>query len=138
MEKLLVKAKLENFNKCSDFIEEQLDKVGFDNSAKFKILTACEEIIVNVMNYAYSEGDGDLMVTIGDSVDSIKITFSDDGVPFNPLDKPDADVTLALEDRKIGGLGILMVKKLMDDVYYEYKDKRNVLTIIKNLNADIS
>lgn len=63
----------------------------------------------------------------------ISITFSDSGKPYNPLEKPDPDVTLSAEERSIGGLGIFMVKKSMDDMRYEYKDGQNILTITKRL-----
>lgn len=133
MEQLEVKAKMENYKMCVAFIEEQLDKADFDNKTKMKIITASEEIIVNVMTYAYSGGEGDLVIVFDDGVDSIRITFSDNGKPFNPFDEPEKDISLSAEERNIGGMGILMIKNLMDDVRYEYKDNQNVLTIMKKL-----
>ena len=135
MKKLAVKAKMENYDKCAAFIEEQLEAAHFDRKTTLKVITACEEIIVNVMNYAYADGEGDLQIAFDDAVDYIKITFIDNGKPFNPFAEPDADVSLSLEERDIGGLGILMVKKLMDSVEYEYRDQQNVLTIMKKIVA---
>ena len=63
----------------------------------------------------------------------VALKFEDEGVPYNPLEKDDPDVTLSVEDREIGGLGIFMVKKSMDDMYYEYKDGKNILTLMKKL-----
>lgn len=133
MEKLVVKAKIENFDVCAAFIEEQLEIAGFDLKARIKVITACEEIIVNVMNYAYSDEEGDLVIAFDDGTDYIRITFIDNGRPFNPFDEPEVDVNLPVEERDIGGLGILLVKKLMDDVHYEFINNQNVLTIMKRL-----
>jgi len=130
---LKVKAKVENYEVCAVFIEEQLEAAGFDLKLTLKVITACEEIIVNVMNYAYTDGEGDLVIAFDDGSDFIRITFIDGGKPFNPFEEPEINVNLSLDERNIGGLGILMVKKLMDDVHYEYKDKQNVLTIMKKL-----
>lgn len=135
MPELVVKAIIENYGMCAAFIEEQLEKKAVvSRETRIKIMTACEEIIVNVMNYAYSDKEGDLVITFDDDIDAIKITFVDNGKPFNPLDGPEADLSLSLEERDIGGLGILLVKKLMDDVHYAYKDNQNVLTIVKKLS----
>lgn len=135
MPELVVKALIENYEMCAAFIEEQLEKKAVVNrETNIKVITACEEIIVNIMNYAYPDQEGDLAIIFDDEVESIKITFVDNGKPFNPLDEPEADFSLSLEERGIGGLGILLVKKLMDDVHYEYKDNQNILTIVKNLS----
>lgn len=131
MKKLKVKAIMDNYDSCISFIEEQLQQAGFDNKTIIKVVTACEEIIVNVMNYAYSPQEGELDITFEEDIDAVKITFIDNGNPFNPLASPDADITLPIDQREIGGLGILMVKKFMDDVNYEYKDNKNILTVMK-------
>lgn len=129
------KARMENFGKCIDFIEEQLEKKAFvDSGTKNKVMTACEEIIVNIMNYAYPDNEGNLLIAFDEDVDDIRITFIDNGKPFNPLDVPEADTSSSVEERSIGGLGILLVRKLMDDVLYEYRDNQNVLTIVKKIS----
>lgn len=133
LKKLNVKAKIENYELCAAFIEEQLEEKGLDRKSIIKVITACEEIIVNVMNYAYSDSEGDLEITFDEGDDFIIITFIDNGTPFNPFDRPDVDVSLSLDEREVGGLGILMVKNMMDDVHYEYKDKQNRLTIMKRI-----
>ena len=98
-----------------------------------KLEVAVEEIFVNVAHYAYAPATGDVAVGVYVTNDprSINITFRDSGVPFNPLEKADPDITLKAEDRKIGGLGIYMVRKTMDDMTYEYKDGQNILTMKK-------
>ena len=92
---------------------------------------ACEEIVVNVTSYAYPEGsDGFLDVYIRKD-DRIVIRFEDGGVPFNPLEHEDPDTTLSWDERPIGGLGIFLVRSMMDDVRYTYENQKNVLTIEK-------
>lgn len=133
MKKIKVKAKIENFDICASFIEQQMEEAGFDSKAIIKVVTACEEIIVNVMNYSYSDGEGDLEISFSDGEGFIRIIFIDSGKPFNPLEKSDINISLSADEREIGGLGIHMVKRLVDDVNYEYRDNQNVLTLVKNL-----
>ena len=99
-----------------------------------QIDVAIEEVFVNIVRYAYPEGEGEAAIEVEttDSPRAVKITFEDEGVPFNPLEHEDPDIMLSADDRPAGGLGILMVKKSMDDVSYEYKDGKNRLTITKS------
>ena len=113
------------------FLEEELDKVQTNPKLMVTFAIALEELFVNVAHYAYPESHGTVKISIDTSGDSIIIQLADSGIPFNPLAKPDPDVTLSAEERKIGGLGIYMVKKSMDSVVYEYKDNQNILTISK-------
>ena len=96
---------------------------------------AVEEIFVNIASYAYPNGDGTATISVSESTSptAIRITFVDSGIPYNPLAKEDPDITLGAEEREIGGLGIFMVKKSMDDVNYEYTHGHNRLTLVKNL-----
>ena len=132
--KIELKATLNNFEQFMSFINSELANSQIEESDKIKILTSCEEIIVNIINYAYKEGEGYLGILIQNNSRKIIITLIDNGVAFNPLDKVDADITLPLEERNTGGLGILMVKKLMDDVKYEYQNQQNRLTIVKYIS----
>ncbi len=96
-----------------------------------KLRLACEEIVVNVASYAYPKGtDGYLDVDI-QKTDRIVIRFEDGGVPFNPLEHKQPDIKQSWKQRSIGGLGIFLVNKYMDDLRYEYIDNKNVLTIEK-------
>lgn len=122
---------MDNFKTCMTFIEAQLEFAKMDNQNTLKTLTACEELIVNIINYAYPKGDGDIEVVFEDHGERVVITIFDNGVAFNPLQKPDTDIANSIEDREAGGLGILMVKKLMDQIHYEYKDGQNQLRISK-------
>ena len=97
--------------------------------------SAIDELYGNIASYAYGEENGEVTVIIeGDSTPgAVSISFQDEGKPFNPLESREPDITLPARERKIGGLGIFMVKKSMDDVRYEYRDGKNILTIRKTL-----
>jgi anti-sigma regulatory factor (Ser/Thr protein kinase) len=116
-----------------DFIESCLDSYKVESEKLMAILTACEEIIINIINYSYPDSGGDLIVEIEAEDKSLFITFIDNGIPFNPLEIQDADVNLPLEERKEGGLGILMVKRLMDNIQYERRENKNILKLYKNI-----
>ena len=135
MAELTVQASLEKLDEVLAFVEESLEKNECPMKVLMQVQIAVEEIFVNIAHYAYDSEQG--MVTIrvevgGDPLQVI-ITFIDQGIPYDPLKKEDPDVTLSAEERKIGGLGIFMVKKSMDDVKYEYTDGKNILTICKKI-----
>ena len=135
MKELELEAKVENLSDVLDFVDEELEGAGCSMKIQMQIDIAVEEIFVNIANYAYSPEIGTATVRIevmGDPP-AVDITFIDGGVPYDPLAKADPDVTLMAEERQIGGLGIFMVKKSMDDVKYEYLDGHNVLTLKKGL-----
>ena len=136
MEKLCIKAKLEHLVDVTAFVESQLETLDLPMKTQMQIDLAVEEIFVNIANYAYSPEDGMAIIEVELTEDPrVIITFIDNGKPFDPLAKEDPDVTKSAEDRKVGGLGIFMVKKSMDDVSYEYKDGQNILRIEKRLGA---
>lgn len=119
-----------------DFIAEELGRCDCPPRVKFQIDVAVEEIFINIAHYAYHPGQAGtatIRCCVGGDPLQVTIQFLDNGKPFNPLEKEDADITLSAEERDIGGLGILMVKKSMDAVDYEYVDGKNILTIRKNL-----
>ena len=126
----------ENLQKVLAFVDEELHAVGCSEKTQMQIDVAVEELFVNIAHYAYTPevGSASIWVKTEPEPKCISVTFIDRGIPYNPLDKPDPDVTLSAEERKIGGLGIYMVKKSMDKVLYEHRDGQNVLTIVKNLD----
>ncbi len=134
MKELTIEAKVDNLNEVTLFVDEILEASDCSMKAQMQIDIAVEELFVNVAHYAYGDGVG--MVTIRVSVEDSKavITFIDGGVPYDPLAKPDPDVTLSAQERAIGGLGIFMVKKSMDSMEYEYTNAKNVLTITKTIS----
>ena len=115
------------------FTEEQLEAAGCPMKKIMPITVAIEEMFVNIAHYAYPDSTG----TVRDSIESgdhcVTFRLADSGVPFDPLARPDPDVTLSSKERKIGGLGIYMMKQTMDDVSYEYSNGENVLTMKKNI-----
>ena len=133
MNTLTVEAKIANLGKVLAFIESELERTDCGIKTGMQISIAVEELFVNVAHYAYSPGTGDITigVEIFDDPGMIEITFTDTGIPYDPLGKDDPDVTLSAEDRKIGGLGIYMVKKSMDLMEYERIDGKNIVTISK-------
>ena len=136
MKELIVEAKKENLTEVQAFVDEQLEEVGCPMAAQISIDIAVEELFVNIASYAYEHGEGVavVQVTVHEEPLSVEITFIDNGKQYDPLAKADPDTTLSAKERKKGGLGIFMVKKSMDNVSYEYKDGKNILTIKKNLN----
>ena len=133
MSELKLDALTENLDKAIAFVDEHLEEMGCDMRTQISIDVAVEEIFVNVAHYAYTPNVGDVKLIVeSEDEKTIGITFIDSGIPFDPLAKPDPDVTLTLEERQVGGLGIFMVKKSMDKVTYERKDDKNILKIIKS------
>ena len=113
------------------FLEEELDKAEASPKLMVTFAVALEELFVNVAHYAYPDSKGTVKIGIDTSGDSIVVQLTDSGIPFNPVAMSDPDITESAEERKIGGLGIYMVKKSMDSMTYEYKDNQNILTISK-------
>lgn len=130
-----IEATKENLSEVQAFVEEHLEKVDCPLKTIMQIGVAVEEIFVNIASYAYApkKGNAIVRVEVCEEPVSVSITFVDHGVPYDPLKKDDPDVTLSAEERGIGGLGIFMTKKIMDNITYEYKDGKNILTLEKNL-----
>ena len=135
MIELTVEAKIENIEAVTDFVNEQLEALDCPMKAQMQIDIAIDELFGNIAHYAYNPeiGKATVRVEVIDDPLAVTITFIDNGVPYDPLAKADPDTTLSAEEREIGGLGIYMVKKSMDDITYEYKDGQNILAIKKNL-----
>lgn len=126
---ILFPATDESMSRVNAFVEGELDKAGCMVSARTKVMVALEELFVNVAHYAYEGKDGDVSVSIEFEDKDMILVLKDKGRPFNPLEKPDPNVEASLDERSIGGLGIFMVKKTMDEFDYEYKDGENIVTI---------
>lgn len=133
--RLTLEAKIDNLDKVLSFIDGILETNGCPVKIQMQMDIAVEEIFVNIAHYAYAPNSG--TATISASFDEkkrvVSFSFIDGGVQFNPLERKDPDITMKLEDRKIGGLGIFMVKQSMDNVRYEYRDGLNILTIEKRI-----
>lgn len=135
MDKITIEAKVDNLNEVLAFVDEKLEANDCPMKVQMQIDVAVEEIFVNIASYAYNPEIGPATIYCEVSEDPLEVTisFMDSGVPYDPLAKEDPDVTLSAEERQIGGLGIYMVKKSMDNVSYEYKDGQNIFTIKKSL-----
>ena len=132
---LMLEASGENLQKVLDFVDARLETADCPMKSKMQLDLAVEEIFVNIANYAYAPGKGKatVRVEVSDAPVTVTITFIDRGVPYDPLKKADPDVTLSAGEREIGGLGIFLTKKVMDDISYEYKNGQNILTLKKKI-----
>ncbi len=135
MAELTLAATVDNLDDVLVFVDAELEKMNCPEKIRMQIDVAVEEIFVNIAHYAYTPETGSATVRMEGTREpaAAVITFLDRGIPYNPLDKPDPDVTLSAAERQIGGLGIYMVKKSMDDVKYAYRDGQNILTLVKHL-----
>ena len=135
MKEMTLPAVVENIAQVTDFVNAQLEEIGCPMKAQVQIDIAIDELFGNSAQYAYNPetGPATVRVEVSDAPISVTITFMDHGVPYDPLQKEDPDITLSAEERGSGGLGIFMVKKTMDEITYEYKDGQNILRIRKDI-----
>lgn len=135
MNELVIDATVENITAVTEFVEEKLMELDLPVKTSMQINVAIDELFGNIAMYAYNPeiGSAVVRVEVGGEPPAVSLTFIDEGVQYNPLEKEDPDVSLSAEDRQIGGLGIYMVKKSMDEVSYEYKDGKNILRIVKKI-----
>ena len=135
MKEMTVDAAVENIPAVTAFVEEQLEQYNCPMKAQMQIDIAIDELFSNIAQYAYTPNTGKatVRVEVTENPMTVIITFIDNGIPYDPLAKADPDITLSADDREIGGLGIFIVKKSMDDISYEYKDGQNILKIKKNI-----
>jgi sigma-B regulation protein RsbU (phosphoserine phosphatase) len=128
-------AKTESLPDVLGFVEQKLDSFECPMKVQTAICVAVEEIFVNIANYAYPDSEGKMTLYVGFDEKSREVTLrtTDNGIPFDPLKKPDPDITLSAEERVIGGLGIFIAKKTMDYIGYNYENGENVLTMIKKI-----
>ena len=135
MKEMTIAATVENIDAVTAFVDGQLEMLNCPMKAQMQINIAIDELFSNIAHYAYHPGVGPATVRVEVVEDpmAVVITFIDEGVPYDPLSTEDPDTSLSAEERQIGGLGIYMVKKSMDEVVYEYKEGRNILRIKKNI-----
>ena len=133
MEKITVEAVLENLQTVIDFATEKLEERDCSMKVIMQTELVIEEIFVNIASYAYhpETGAATLCMEFEKNPNAVLMTFIDSGKPYNPLEADAPDTTLAIEDRNIGGLGIFLVKKNVDEISYEYTDGKNILHMKK-------
>ena len=134
MKNLRIEATSENLDTVNAFIEKELEALECSPKKSMEILVSIEEIYINIVHYAYDGNTGFADITFDYNNGCVIITFTDEGMEFDPLKKEDPDITVPIRKRPIGGLGIFMVKKTMDSVDYKRIGGKNVLTIRKNIN----
>ncbi|MBQ8313751.1 MAG: ATP-binding protein [Clostridia bacterium] len=137
MKELTIAATVENIDVVTDFVNEQLEALECPMKAQMQIDIAIDELFGNIAHYAYNPdvGEATVRVEVQKEPLSVIITFIDGGVPYDPLAAADPDTTLSAEERGIGGLGIFMVKKSMDEIAYRYENGKNILSIRKKLGS---
>ena len=135
MKEITLKAIVENIPQATAFIDEALEAVSCSMKAQMQIDVAMDELFANIARYAYARGGGEATVQFSFEKETrtVSITLIDSGIPFNPLSVAEPDTTSSAEDRPIGGLGIFLVRKTMDDMAYAYQDGKNILTIRKKV-----
>ncbi len=134
MKTITMEAKVESIPVITEFVDGQLEEMGSSIKAQMQVDVALDELLSNVAYYAYKDGNGTMTLQFeARGEDTAVITLIDEGMPYDPLAKEDPDLSLAAEDRPIGGLGIFLVKKTMDDMVYERKDEKNILKIVKKV-----
>ena len=128
-------AKVEALSDVLGFVEQTLEDCGCPMKIQIAVSVAIEEVFVNIAGYAYGGGEGDMTLGIDFDEEAREITFrmTDKGVPFDPLQNPDPDITLSAEEREIGGLGIFITKKTMNEIRYAYENGENILTMVKKI-----
>ena len=130
------KADTKELSTIQEFVEKELKKYNCNSKTIHQINLVIEEVFINIANYAYKEKDGYCTLAIQPENGKVTFTFEDDGVSFNPLEKQDPDINLSADKRDIGGLGIFLTKKMMDEVKYKYENNKNILTLSKKIKGD--
>ena len=138
MKEWTVEATVGNIPVITEKVETELEKLNCSGKAHRKINVALDELLNNIASYAYPKETGSVTVQMryNEESETVSITLIDSGAAYNPLEKADPDVTLVAEDRPIGGLGILMVKKKMDGMEYRRENNQNILTIHKRIREE--
>ena len=132
---LSVDATLEHYADVIAFIDQRLEQNGCDEENRLRVQLAVDEIFTNIATYAYGAEGGKVEITFSCEDGTAQITFADNGIPYDPLQKDDPDLTLSPEDMQVGGLGIFIAKNNMDAISYRYENNRNILTMSKNIRS---
>lgn len=130
---LIIKNEVEELTKLPEFVDTVCEDAGVNMALIASLNLALEEAVTNVVLYAYPDREGTVDINAVYTEKYLKFIITDSGIAFDPTKKEDADITLSAEARPIGGLGIYLVRQIMDSVNYKRMKGRNILTIIKNL-----
>lgn len=133
MKEMQIEATVDNLHEALAFVSSELGP-SISNKSHLQVEIAAEEIFINIATHAYSPETGSLTIRVSMG-DRVIIEFEDTGKSYNPLDKPDPDIFKTVDELDSGGLGVFMVKQIMDSVEYKREDGKNILTITKALSA---
>ncbi len=129
-------AKRENLDKFSEYVLQCAEKQGIDQKRLMQINLSLEEVLVNICDYSYRDNEGDIEVICGlDNDNRFVIEITDYGIPFDIHSFDEPDLNADISERKVGGLGIYLVKKMMDDMQYRFEDNKNILKLIVYINS---
>lgn len=129
-------AKRENLEKFSEHILQCAEKQGIDRKRLMQINLSLEEVLVNICDYSYRDNEGDIEVICGlDNDNRFVIEITDSGIPFDIDSFDEPDLNADIFERKVGGLGIYLIKKMMDDIQYRFEDNKNILKLIVYINS---
>jgi anti-sigma regulatory factor (Ser/Thr protein kinase) len=133
MKTLTLPAKMGNLETLIGFVLSAAEQLNFDPKLQNQLRLATEEILVNVISYAYPGQNGDVTLSTDQTSgrEGVRVEIIDAGTPFDPLSKPAPDLTVPIKDRQIGGLGIFLLREIMSEVSYRRENGRNILTFIK-------
>ena len=133
MKELTVDARPESLSEIRAFVGAELEAMACPEDTMTQLFVVIDEVFANIASYAYGEGGGSATVRLEAETEprSAVLTFLDSGIPFDPLTMKSPDTSLKARERKIGGLGIFMVRKLTDEVSYAYSDGKNILRTVK-------
>ncbi len=134
---LYIESTIENFSMVKDWLRNILDTIKCDSRTAKQLFIAVDEIYTNISNYAYKTiGDVDLSAFYDSLSNKLKIMFKDSGIEYNPLLKPDPDISKRIAEHTVGGLGIFMAKKMVDSIEYLRQDGKNILILYKNIKSN--
>jgi len=133
---ITLEASLKNLERINSFLHKWAKKASLSIHSENELLLAVEEVYVNIVKYAYPESLGNVTIHCRIDEDGLVLKIKDEGVPFDPLQLPEPDLVSCLKERKVGGLGVFLIRRFVDKVRYEKQGKYNVLTLVKSKKKD--
>jgi serine/threonine-protein kinase RsbW len=128
---LIIDSNIEKIPEVSALLGEEMQTFGFGSEEILDTQLAVEEAIINVINHGYKNPGGEIIVSCRISTDCIKVQITDAAPRFDPLSVPEPELDSTLEDRGVGGLGVFLIRRVMDEISYRYENGKNILVLIK-------
>ena len=133
---ITLEASLKNLQVISSFLHKWAKKASLSTHSENELFLAVEEVYINIVKYAYPQSLGKVTIHCRIDEDSLILKIKDEGIPFNPLQLPEPHLVSCLKERKVGGLGVFLMRRFADNVKYEKQGKYNVLTLVKSKKKD--